>query len=155
MQQLLASKKEEPLKGVDPKADKKQLLVANQRLIGRALLLEKQWITTKLQLRLSHDHRDFCKVKKRTIWLDFPAGWDPNEDWPIRENKAQIKNLQRQIEHEKKRLKRLRAPVSLGTEAAEMIQRCWRGFAARKRLRLQRECGGEATHDFETEVIVQ
>jgi hypothetical protein len=117
---------------IENRADKTQLLVENQRLIARALYLEKQMISAKLQLRLNHDHRDFCRLKREFARLsdDDIDGDDENEE--LDRNNQILHNLKRAIDHEKNRLLRSTIPPSMEDEAAELIQRHWRGDLARR-----------------------
>jgi hypothetical protein len=130
----LTAKKEELLVPVDNRAEKKQLLKENQQLVTRALYLEKQMISSKLRLRLNHDHREFCALKRQFERLTSPDAVVSDEDVEIQRNKVRIKNLKRGIEHETQRLIRLAVPATVEVDAAELIQRVWRGFLARKRL---------------------
>jgi hypothetical protein len=127
----LASTKEERILPVDNRAEKKQLLKENKQLVNRALYLEKQMISSKLRLRLSHD---FCRLRRQLGRLASPGTPETAEDLEIQKNRERIKNLKRGIEHETKRLIRLAVPVTAEVEAAELIQRFWRGCLARQKL---------------------
>lgn len=112
--------------------EKTQLIAENQQLINKALFLEKKMIAAKLKLRLSHDHRDFCRLKRQLVRL---ANYDENpneEENEILHNKIMIRNLKNAIEHEKKRLMRITSPPTIEEEAAEIIQKVWRGYVVRK-----------------------
>jgi hypothetical protein len=131
--ELMATKADQ-LIPVENRVEKKQLLKENQGLINRALYLEKQMISSKLRLRLSHDHRDFCKLKRQLARLTAPGAPETPEDIEIQRNKERIKQLKHGIEHETNRLIRLAVPPTPEVEAAELIQRTWRGFAARQQF---------------------
>lgn len=120
------------VKDVDNRDKKTNLISENQQLIARALYLEKQMISAKLQLRLNHDHRDFCRLKRQLARLvDHDENAIDEED-EINDNRQRIATLKRAIEHEKNRLVRYTVPPTLEEEAAETIQRCWRGYMSRK-----------------------
>jgi predicted RNase H-like nuclease (RuvC/YqgF family) len=88
-------------------------------------------IAAKLQLRLHHDHRDFCRIKRRLARLASGSQDDEDEDEEIGRNRERIRNLKAAIEHEKTRLMRLTVPATREVQAAEMIQKHWRGFITR------------------------
>jgi hypothetical protein len=118
------------------RAEKTQLIVENQRLIARALYLEKQMISAKLQLRLNHDHRDFCRLKREFSRLsaeDDMNGDDENGE--LERNKKILRNLKKAIDHETTRLLRSTLPPTMEDEAAQLIQRHWRGYLVRRHFR--------------------
>jgi hypothetical protein len=59
---------------------------------------------------------------------------ETDEDDELDRNKHILQNLKRAIEHEKNRLLRVTAPPTMESEAAEMIQKHWRGYLTRKRF---------------------
>ena len=62
----LRKRKAATLDGVENIQEQKtQLIAENHQLVARALYLEKQMISAKLRLRLNHDHRDFCRLKRQ------------------------------------------------------------------------------------------
>lgn len=112
---------------------KTQLIAENHKLVARALYLEKQMIAAKLRLRLNHDHRDFCRLKRQLARLaenDHSANEEEDE---INRNRKIIANLKQAIEHERNRLLQLELPATREEDAAEMIQKHWRGFYCRQK----------------------
>jgi hypothetical protein len=132
LQNKVSRCKEAPLVAVENRAEKTQLLAENEQLVGRALWLERQMIVSKLRLRLDHDHRDFCRIKRRLGRLAGEGEDDEDEDEEIGRNRERIKNLKASIEHEKARLMRLTVPATREVQAAELIQKYWRGFMVRR-----------------------
>jgi hypothetical protein len=93
-------------------------------------------IAAKLQLRLHHDHRRLCGLKRQLAVLngeEAESGEDDESE--VQRNKERARNLRRAIEHEKARLVRLTVRPTAPELAAELIQRYWRGFATRRNLR--------------------
>jgi cell division septum initiation protein DivIVA len=135
LQNKVSRCKESPLVAVENRAEKTQLLAENEQLVGRALWLERQMITAKLQLRLDHDHRDFCRIKRALRRLAGGGHDSDDEDEEIGRNRQRIKNLKAAIGHEKARLMRLTVPATREVQAAELIQKYWRGFVVRRKAR--------------------
>lgn len=113
---------------------KTQLIAENQKLVARALYLEKQMISAKLRLRLNHDHRDFCRLKRQLARLADNDSSGADEDAEINKNRRVIANLKQAIEHERQRLLQLELPPTREEDAAELIQRYWRGFSCRQKV---------------------
>jgi nucleotidyltransferase/DNA polymerase involved in DNA repair len=131
LQKQLTAKKPDTVCPVDNRAEKKQLLIENRQLVTRALYLERQMISAKLRLRLNHDHRDFCKLKRKLANLAGDEVAETPEERETHANKETIKNLKHAIEHEKRRLMRIAVPATAEVEAAELIQSVWRGWRVR------------------------
>lgn len=127
-------RKEAEFKNQDIYAEKTQLIAENAQLVNKALFLEKKMLAAKLKLRLSHDHRDFCRLKRQLSRLADNDESANEEEMEIYRNKEIIRNLKNAIEHEKTRLLRINAPPTLEEEAAEIIQKVWRGYKTRKAL---------------------
>lgn len=138
IEKKVTRKREEEVKLNENSCEKTQLLVENQQLVNKALFLEKKMIASKLRLRLSHDHRDFCSLKRQSNQLS-QNDMENNEEDEIYVNKMKIHNLKSAIEHEKSRLMRITVPPTLEEEAAESIQRIWRGYSIRKMRLLQQK----------------
>lgn len=127
-------RKEAEFRNQDIFQEKTQLIAENEQLVNKALFLEKKMIAAKLKLRLNHDHRDFCRLKRQLSRLADDDESSNEEEMEIYRNKEIIRNLKNAIEHEKARLLRVSAPPSLEEEAAEIIQKVWRGYITRKKL---------------------
>lgn len=127
-------RKEAEFRNQDIFQEKTQLINENEQLVSKALFLEKKMIAAKLKLKLNHDHRDFCRIKRQLARLNDNDEDTNDEEMEIYRNKEIIKNLKNAIEHEKSRLLRVNAPPSLEEEAAEIIQKVWRGYMVRKSL---------------------
>lgn len=127
-------KKEAAFKNQDMFQEKTQLIAENEQLVNKALFLEKKMIAAKLKLRLNHDHRDFCRLKRQLSRLADDDDTSNDEEMEIYRNKEIIRNLKNAIEHEKARLLQINAPPTLEEEAAIIIQKIWRGYITRKSL---------------------
>ena len=139
-------KKQRPMRTIEGACEKQQALEENKYLIEQALNLEKQNILYHLKLRVSHDHRDLCKLKcDITRLIDGDKLTD--EEMEIMKNKIIIRNLKQYIEHEKMRSMEKVMKQSPEDEAATKIQSTWRSFAARKELeRIKRKEMGSKTY---------
>ena len=121
--------------GTENQQEQKKILIAeNHKLVARALYLEKQMIAAKLRLRLNHDHRDFCRLKRQLGRLAQNDNAGNEEEEEINRNRRTISNLKQAIEHERQRLVQLELPPTREEDAAELIQRYWRGFNCRQKV---------------------
>ena len=130
----LGKTKPATIDGTENQQEQKKILMAeNQKLVARALYLEKQMIAAKLRLRLNHDHRDFCRLKRQLARLAQNDNTGNEEEEEINRNRRIISNLKQAIEHERQRIVQLELPPTREEDAAELIQRYWRGFNCRQK----------------------
>jgi hypothetical protein len=134
---------EPPVKLVRPSnavsVERQKLLLENRRLTQLALGQERFILTQKMRLRLFHDHRDVCRLRRILNKLEG-GGSDYSEDENITEKlKSRIHNLRRAIEGEQDRIAKLSNPQMERHEAATIIQKVWRGY--RYRLYMRRQAG--------------
>jgi chromosome segregation ATPase len=105
-----------------------KLLLENKKLTETALGQERFMLVQKMRLRLYHDHRDICRLRRVLNKLEGGGG-DYSEDEDISEKlRSRIRNLRRAIEREQGRIAALSTPQMDRHDAATAIQKAWRGY---------------------------
>jgi hypothetical protein len=119
--------------------ERQKLLQENRRLTEIALGQERVVLVQKMRLRLYHDHRDVCRLRRILNKMEG-GGDDYAEDESITEKlKSRTQNLRRAIERERERIARLSGPQARRHEAAAIIQKAWRRYLYRLATRPRAE----------------
>jgi hypothetical protein len=112
--------------------ERQKLLLENRKLTEIALGQERFLLVQKMRLRLYHDHRDMCRLRRVLNKLEG-GGEDFSEDEDISEKlRSRIYNLRHAIQREQGRIAALSNPQMERHEAATAIQKAWRGYCYRR-----------------------
>jgi DNA repair exonuclease SbcCD ATPase subunit len=131
--------------------ERQKLLLENRRLTELALGQERCMLIQKMRLRLFHDHRDVCRLRRILNKLEGGGG-DFGEDEDITEKlKSRIHNLRKAIGREQERISRLTNPQMERHDAATAIQKTWRGYWYRMRMREQGTARPSSPHEEQKE----